>query len=259
MTYIKKQQKNRRKKLFWIIGGIIIILAILFLIQRNDAADSTISISPLDDTASVYIDRSSVSPITSTSSPTTYDVSAGSRQILIAREGYWPWSQQVDVADGETVEIEPFLIEENGRRVLQTTEEITSSLAEAQSAPVPSSESPVLSDNEDIRVYVDNETNIIAQWTGSTSTAPTFFDCYEGTCGVSVINQAPIRQIEFYPGRDDVIFFATNTGVYAIEIDPRGETQNFQPVVESVQNPIFTISDGNIFVLSGSRITVSDI
>lgn len=258
MTNFEKQKKNKRTKLIWSAVGIIIVLVLLFF-ARSDGTASTISITPPGAPATVYIDRSTVSPITSTTSPATYGVSPGSKQILVARDGYWPWSQQIDIPEDETVELHPFLIEKSGRRVLQTTSEITSALQDAQLEAVPTTNAAALSPSGDIRVFVDNGTNIIAQWTGSTTTAPGFLDCHENTCGVSVFNQAAVRQIEFYPDRDDVIFFATDTGVYAIDVNPRDETQNFQPVVEGVRNPVFTISDGNIFVLSGERITVSDI
>lgn len=258
MTNFEKQKKNKRTKLIWSAVGIIIVLVLLFF-ARSDETASTISIAPPGAPATVYIDRSTVSPITSTTSPATYNVSPGSKQVLVARDGYWPWSQRVDVPEDETVELRPFLIEESGRRVLQTTNEITAALSEAQTQSPPTADAPVMSPSGDIRTYVDSETNIIAQWTAGTSSAPAYFDCHEGTCGVSVFNQAPVRQIDFYPDRDDVIFFATDTGVYAIDVNPRDETQNFQPVVEGVRNPVFTISDGNIFVLSGERITVSDI
>lgn len=252
------QTNTKKKKMIWIIAGIVIILVALFFLQ-NKTTTGEISITPPNGTAAVYIDRDSVSPITSTTSPSTYEVSPGSRQLLIARDGYWPWSQQIDVSVGETTQIQPFLIEKTGRHVLQTTSTITNALQNAQSETVLNADEPLLSPNGDIRVFVDSETNIIAQWTGSTSTAPDFFDCYEGTCGVSVFNQAPIKQIAFYPDRNDVIFFAAEKGVYAIEINPHNETQNFQPVIESVQNPVFTIDNGNIFVLSGEHITVNDI
>lgn len=234
------------------------MLLVLFFLQQ-DGSSGEITIAPPNGTASVYIDRDSVSPITSTSSPAVYDVSPGSRQILVARDGYWPWTQQVDVIEGESAEIAPFLIEETSQRVLQAESDVTNALSEARTQPVPSSDSPAVSENGDVRIFVDNETNIIAQWTGSTTTAPGFFDCHEATCGVSVINQAPVQQLEFYPQRDDVIFFSTQVGVYAIEINPRNSTQNFQPVVEGVQNPVFTTTDSSIFVLSGDRITVNGI
>lgn len=259
MSYTQTQTNTKKQKIMWMVGGIVVVLIALFFLRQNQAAGSEIEISPTGNEATVYIDRTQVNPPTSTSSPTTYDVADGERQLLLAADGYWPWSQNVSVPESETVEVSPFLIEETGRRVLQTTSEVKQGLSTAQEQPVPSSDDPVLSDNEDVRVFVDDDTNIIAQWNKDESTAPDFFDCYEGTCGVSVFNQAPVRQIAFYPGRDDVIFFSTPTGVYAIEINPRGETQNFQPVAEGVRDPVFTISDGNIFVLSGERITVSDI
>jgi hypothetical protein len=198
-------------------------------------------------------------PELSTTSPSTYEVTSGLQQIIVAHDGYWPWSQEVEVKPGETVQINPFLIEQSSQQVIQTTTEIEEELKNARLKDTPRAENPIISDNDSIRVFVDGDTNIIAQWNQGTSTAPNFFNCYEGTCGVSVFNKLPVQQIEFYPGRDDVIFFATPTGVFAMEIDPSGETQNFQPIAESVRNPSFTIKDGSIYVSYGDRIILSDI
>lgn len=254
------QEKNKKqKRLLWVIGAITVVLITLFFVNQNSGGNNAVQINPTGGTPSVFIDRERVNALQSTSSPTTYNLSDGTHQILIAQDGYWPWSDSVSVSGGETVEVSPFLIEESGRQVIQAASDVTNGLSTAQQQSVPTPDSPITSDDGNIRVFVDNNTNIIAQWTAGTSSAPDYFNCYEGVCGVSVYDNQPIRQVEFYPDRNDVIFFATDSGVYAIEIDPSGETQNFQPVAQSISNPVFTIRNDNIFVSSNGRITVSDI
>jgi len=257
---MNKQKNNtgKKRKLIWSIAVVAVVLLIIFIFQGKNE-NGVISIAPTGQEASVFLNRSSVKPLQSTSSPTTYEVSSGSYQVLIAHDNYWPWSQQIEVASGETVEIQPFLIQQSVSQVINAETEIRESLLATNGQTIPRTDSPLISYNEDVRVFIDGETNIIAQWNQSTSTAPAFFNCYEGTCGVSVFNRLPVEQIEFYPGRDDVIFFATSNGVFAMEIDPSGETQNFQPVVERVQNPSFTTNNGRIYVLYGDRIIASDI
>lgn len=259
MPYTQQQIKTKKQKMAWVIGGIIVILLGLFFFQSGNE-NSIVAIAPTGSPSSVFIDRDRKKPLQSTSSPTEYSVGSGEHQVLVAEDGHWPWSDNVTVSFGQTTNASPFLIEQTGRRVIQTTSAVREALASAQQEAVPDSDNPIISPDQNIRVFVTDETNIIAQWTAGTSSAPDYFSCREGTCGVSVYNQAPVSQIAFYPNRSDVIFFATDVGVYAIEINPTGETQNFQPVAEGVQRPAFTIQDNNIFVLSSNgRVTVNGI
>lgn len=257
MTYTSKQN-SKKTALIWGIVIIGVILAVVFYLQ-TDNAGSEIAIAPTGGTSNVFIDRSQVGKLQSTSSPTGFSVSEGSHDVLVAQDGYWPWTDTVDVTSGTSTVISPFIIEETGKQVLQTTEEVKSGLEEAQQETLPTADNPILSTNDNVRAYVDGGSNIIAQWNQGTSTAPAYFNCHEGTCGVSVYNQAPVQQLSFYPKRDDVLFFSTQAGVYAIEIDPTGNTQNFQPVIQGVSNPIFTFNNGNIFVFADGQITVSNI
>jgi hypothetical protein len=255
---MSNKQTNQKKTFVYIIASLVAVLLVIVLIRGSESS-STLAIAPLGAPAQVFIDRNQVDPLRSTSSPTTYSVTSGQHQVLVARDGYWPWSEEVTVAPEETTEIVPFLIEETGRQVLQTSTEIQSALVIAKEESVPTADEPVISADGNVQVFVDNETNILAQWTAGTSSTPDYFNCRAGTCGVSVYNQAPVRQVSFYPGHSDVILFATETAVFAIEIDPSGETQNFQPITEAASQPVFTADSGSIFVLAGQRITVSDL
>jgi len=257
MEKTTKQNKERQQRFIKITGVIIVLIIVLFFINQMTGPNSVLEISPVGSSASVFIDRSRTNAL-NPNSPTTYNLSDSRHQVLVARDGYWPWTDSVTTEAGEVSRVAPFLIAEAGRRVVQVPENIAAALADKQSQPTPSATEPAISPDGNIRVYVDNETNIIAQWTDDASSALEFFNCFEGTCGVSVYNNQPIKDIAFYPGRSDVIFFATDSGVYAIEVDPTENTQNFQPVVENVSNPIFVLGDGSIFVSVNGRVTVSE-
>ena len=249
---------TKLQRAWWIIGLIIIVVAAFFLIRSSDS-EAELVIAPTGGTPSVYIDRTQRDALSSSSSDSTYGVTAGTHQVIVSRDGYWPWSDDVSTTAGEQTKISPFLIQETPQEVLQAASSVQTALQEAASQPVAASSSAATSSDGKMRAYVAGESNLIAQWNAGEDSAPDYLNCHEGTCGVSVYNRTPITQIAFYPERHDVLFFATANGVYAIEIDPRGATQNFQPVVQNVQNPVFSIEDDQIFVQSTSGITVSNI
>lgn len=237
---------------------VIVLIIALFFINQKFGPNSMLEITPVGSSASVFIDRSRTDAL-NPNSATIYNVSAGSHQVLVARDRYWPWTDSITTEAGKTSLVAPFLISEAGRRVVQVPGNIAAALVSKQSQAAPSATDPVISPDGSIQVYVDNGTNIIAQWTAEASSALEYFNCFEGTCGVSVYNNQPVSDIAFYPGRSDVIFFSTDSGVYAIEINPSENTQNFQPVVENVSNPVFVLGDGSIFVSVNGRVTVSEI
>ncbi|MCH7883160.1 hypothetical protein IIA95_01965 [Patescibacteria group bacterium] len=59
--------------------------------------------------------------------------------------------------------------------------------------------------------------------------------------------RSEIKNISFYPGRDDVILLAIENGVFALEIDGRG-TRNFQPIYKG-KDPTFARLDDAIYIL----------
>ncbi len=259
MTFKSDQSSNLQKRLLWIGGAIVIVLLALFFVRSNQTG--AVEINPPNNVpANVFVDKNSEDPLQSTSSSATYEVGNGEHEILVASDGYWPWKEDVEITDGETVELAPFLVSRSSQRVSQMPDELTQSLTEAENAPVAASSSPILSDDENIRVFVNNDTNIIAQWTQDPSSAPDYFNCHEGTCGVSVYNaETPVTQVEFYPNQDNAIIFATGVGVFAIEIDPTGSTQNFQPVARGVQNPVFTLQSNTALVQTANGITATEL
>jgi hypothetical protein len=255
---MKKETNQKQRQFIWATVGIIVVLLVLFFVNQNSGPDSSIEITPIGSSADVFIDRNRTTSL-ERYRPTTYQVNTGRHQIIVAKDGYWPWTDSLATESSEVKTLHPFLIEQTGQRAIQVPTSITDDLAAKQQQLAPTADSPITSPDGNIKIFVDNETNIIAQWTTGTSTAPDYFNCRAGICGVSVYNNQPVLDISFYPERSDVIFFATNTGVYAIEVDPSSDTQNFQPVAENVSNPLFVFDNNRIFVSTNGRVTVSEI
>jgi hypothetical protein len=51
--------------------------------------------------------------------------------------------------------------------------------------------------------------------------------------------------------------FANSRGVFAIELDATGPTQNFQPVVDATDSPHFYLQDDTVFVRSPRQVTAT--
>lgn len=105
------------------------------------------------------------------------------------------------------------------------------------------------------RVGLWQEDNrILARWLKDADSLPNYF-CRGEICNDMVIvfsSPDKIRNFDFYPGREDVILLAVQTGVYAIEIDTR-KAQNFQPVYKGA-DPKFIVSGNTLYIKDGDNI-----
>jgi len=87
---------------------------------------------------------------------------------------------------------------------------------------------------------------------------PPYFMCAENSCKMPIKifqSQFEIKNVDFFPGRKDVIVIAVNTGIYALEIDSRGgrlvypiykgKDPSFATLIE--KNSIYVIDGGSLF------------
>jgi len=118
---------------------------------------------------------------------------------------------------------------------------------EPNSRADPESKYVRFSKGERERIWWNPETNEIwAEWLGSEDWLPYYFQQKKMLIWRS---ESPIRNIEFFPKRRDVIIAAFENGVFAIEIDGRGK-RNIQPIYKG-HKPNFALFPGEekIYVL----------
>lgn len=96
---------------------------------------------------------------------------------------------------------------------------------------------------ERIRIWYDDSEEIWVEWLED---APLPYYLKEQK-EMIFHTRSEIKNISFYPGRDDVILLAIENGVFALEIDGRG-TRNFQPVYKG-KDPTFARLDDTIYIL----------
>ena len=184
------------------------------------------------------------------------NVAPGVHSIILATDTLWPWKKDVLVVSSETSEIFPFLISKgvSGEIISQQDPEYGAIRASVLGETLPTTASPLLSDSSLVEVWSD-QNNIFARWNGAPDSIPSYFCNDDNECSslVKILeSESDVRNVDFYKSRDDVILVASQNGIFAIELDKRGATQNFQPVYKGTASPRFTIVDENgIYVLDG--------
>ncbi len=115
---------------------------------------------------------------------------------------------------------------------------------------------------QDIKIWwnpVSNE--IYADWLKEDSEIP-YYLCGQKPCQQPFQifkSRLPIKNIDFFPQRKDVIIMAIDNGIYALEMDKKGQ-QNFQSIYKG-KDPTFGIIKGEnyLYVLDDGSLMKIDI
>lgn len=184
-------------------------------------------------------------------------IPAGMQKIGVIKEGYWPWQKVVNVRSGETVTLNPILVNKNPTGEVIPPADIeyaklkSKILSEVNTNQVTSSDNSVL--------LTKASTTLKAKYIGENLNNAPFpfctFDIYgdtlEDSCFEEIVaftSIEKIRNINFYKNRSDVALLAISNGIYAIELGA-DDFQNFQPLYKG-KNPNFTIGeDGKLYIL----------
>lgn len=214
------------------------------------------------------------------------DLKPGTYVVYITKDGFWPWAKEVEVEERKVTTTIAFLVpkEPKGEVIprilvsdpaLSTTTPTTGgklnpeymdvvtlfqkheaekrrifALAEKVALATSSPENTqeiFLATRGRVGLWQD-DTRVIATWQKDEKSLPNYF-CRDKICENTVIvfnSVAPIKDIDFYPGREDVVLIAVQNGIYVIEIDAR-KYQNFQPVYKGV-DPYFVLSGNTLYI-----------
>lgn len=254
---MSKTKTNSQLKKFLLTAVIaIIVIAAIALLRNQSTAE--IAIAPTGQQALVFTNKSE-RKMTDPEATTTYSVRSGDIEVIVSSNGRYPWRETVAVNNGSSTHVQPFLIPEQPRIVRDVPNAVQEALTRQQINPTKSA----TSSDQQVRIIANENDRLVAEWIGPRDEMPSFYSCQNEAdrCGVEVYaqNGQSIEQADFYPGRSDVAVFATESGVYVIEIDPTGETQNFHPVNTSLADPHFVVTSSAIFVGNDSQVTVSQL
>lgn len=249
-------QKN--KKIILLVIFILIFASYVGLKKSRFHVDGislvkggSITLSPIEVTTKIFLDNKKVSM------EDLENVRPGLHTIILAEDSLWPWKKDVVVVSNEASELFPFLVSKSvsGEIITQSDGDYGRLRTLILNEQLPTTASPILSGSSLVEVWSD-QNNIFARWNGGDDVIPAFFCNNDGDCSslVNVIeSESEVRNIDFFKGRDDVLLIASQNGVFVIEIDKRGSTQNFQPVYKGTASPRFSVdSESSIYVLDGA-------
>ncbi|GMQ95404.1 MAG: hypothetical protein BMS9Abin13_517 [Patescibacteria group bacterium] len=169
---------------------------------------------------------------------------AGDHSVLVYTQGFFPWEKTLGVRKNETTEVSAFFVKQDisPTKIFDEEYSAVSVLFEKKRSDIKRSWSREV----EIR---KNAGEIAARWIGDASSLPFYF-CDKNSCGDSTVvfraQDGDISAFDFYPGREDVVLFALQNAIYAIEIDKRG-IQNFQPLYAGA-SPDFVIKEGTSII-----------
>jgi len=205
----------------------------------------------------------------------------GEYSVLVAKDGYWPWQKNLIVKEQLVTEARAMLIfkEPKGTIILRENyspletskyDEILANIKalrqplkpvktkQATTTPEEISRYTRFTANQKEKLWWDPKTNKIwVEWLAGKESLPYFF-CDDSVCNEKMLihtSRFSITNIDFYPKRRDVVLFAAQNGVYAIEIDGRGGNRTIQRVYKG-KEPIFTTykNDNSIYILEEDKL-----
>lgn len=206
-------------------------------------------------------------------------VAPGFHSVLISKEGFWPWVKTVAVAADTNRVLSAFIFKMDG---LQTKpvpvgevlyKEALKNIAQNKAPKVrpwsrtfnnedsfgawldESVPDRKFSKDKSTVLFTENNT-IYVGWVSETEPVPSYF-CEENPCKLKMpvtVSEEPIKSIDFYKERRDVIIFAAGESIYAIEVDREG-TQNFQPLYKGVDPYFYQTEEGVLYIKDGNSIS----
>jgi len=182
------------------------------------------------------------------------DLKAETHEILVGKDGYWPWIKKINLAPGTTTTVLPFMVQQNpiGQVIRTVDPEYKTYVTLINQDKLPTSGTKKLSKDNKVSLFVENGA-IKAEWVGE-ETIPYFFCNGECSDVQTVITpQSSINSLDFYGDRNDVLIFSDQSGIYAIELDKRG-TQNFQPVYSGKDIKFLKTQDGSFYLLDAGKL-----
>lgn len=272
------------------------------------------------------------------------DLSEGDYQILVAKDGYWPWLKTLKVKESLVAEARAFLIPRNpeGKVLLRghfnavwaspydkvllleenkgNNRKITFYLPDTNTFLIPASSTTtkllsfkdefskisweengvLLAENKNaVRITFnfdngtvnalpesfnaisasindkyekfayqkkehliwDNKTNSIwLEWLGDKNSIPYYIcdikPCESTNYLIAAFSSSPIKNVDFFPGRRDVVIIAIQNSVFALEIDGRGGRVN-QPIYKG-KDPVFAVfpDEKKVYILDEGVLSV---
>lgn len=240
---------NYAKKHPYILTAIIIafLAIIMFLagfrlqpnlsVSRNGTLEVTFPMA----STTLYVDNKKINIQGTENETVTMSLSVKTHTVIISRLGYFPWAKDVAISPNKTTVIKPIFVTQNttGQIITKNDKNYWTLRNKVQISTLPTEASP-------------KTFNGVSVWT----TGNTIFVKDNDSVKTIITPVDAIRSLDFYKDRSDVIVFATDNGVYALEaIENAAQNKaNFFPIYKGA-SPIFLKTDPSfLYVLDGENL-----
>ncbi|HEY4502804.1 MAG TPA: PEGA domain-containing protein [Candidatus Paceibacterota bacterium] len=245
-----------RHAVLW-ISIIVVASGILFVFTNGHRSEGngTILLNGVPAGATIFLDNKREKRVDDSLVPRALtDLSIGTHTVVVAKDGYWPWSKKIVVAHNESISLNVFVIaQEPAREIIKLTDKRYQTIRTAVEAyKLPHEPYPLTSEDGTTNVWA-TDTAILARWVSMEKPNAPF--CITGVCDTTLTVlqiDLPIRDLAFLPARNDIIVFSAQNGIFALELDKRG-TQNFEPIYLGVA-PEFALLEKGVLAVIDEKI-----
>jgi hypothetical protein len=181
--------------------------------------------SPLYE-ARVFVDEHSAGVLRDAPNSLRLSERAGTHTVIVSKNGYWPWTETVEIKKHETTELHPFLVPQK-----VSMESVTR------------------------LVFANGATGVNPEYTEAANLIENANISDEVLPLVEATRIEGVTHADFAPGRTDVIIIAAKDGIFAVGVE-KDERPNFQPIYKG-ENPSFVkTKDNALYIKDGDSISL---
>lgn len=205
----------------------------------------------------VYADDKKI--ITSTEENQTFIIplSVKTHDVIIGREGYFPWMAQATIESGKKTILHPIFVTQNttGQIVTQKDPQYWKLRTQVANTKLPTEENPkklngVLLWVKENTIYIEQRTQDAGEYRGEPTTVETRI------VKKIITPKDTVRSLDFYKNRTDTIIFASDAGVYAMDAveNATDKVVNFFPLYKGIKPVFEKTEDSFLYVLDGENL-----
>ncbi len=281
----KPTGNNRFTKIYLTLWGICLVAIVLALIFYNTGFRLTnhlvptkigsIELSSNESDIQIFLDNRPIQISATDHRYTIGDIPPGLHSVMVYKNGFWPWIKSVDISPNTASPVFAFIFPTEGvatatlqpgtNQYNDAAKKIAANILPVAHGNPPSDQSfskwlarniPNLKISADKNTALFTEDNAIEIMWISDNMPPPHYLCEKNPClyqmPITTITK-PIKNVDFYKGRGDVVLFSSGTAIYAIDVDRSG-TQNFQPLYHGKDPYFYENTDGTLFIKDGAVI-----
>ncbi len=282
-----QSKTDRFTKVYLALWGICILAAIFavvmykfgFRLSNNfePVKVSSIKLSSNESGLQLFLDNKSAQVPFRDNVYHIQNITPGLHSLLVYKDGFWPWAKNINMPANATQPVFAFIFPMQGLKTTQVDSDSSeyagmvsaidkNVLPQAKIYSEPSSDESyvhwLLTAIPNHKVSADKSTALFSEsdtiylgWISQSEPPPHYF-CIENPCTFQLpvtVSVEPIKNVDFYKDRRDVILFSAGAAIYAIETDRQG-TQNFQPVYKGKNPYFYETADGSLYIKDGTAI-----